>query len=222
MKPYTILLLLGIVASAFIWSRMARQDKRLPAIYAAALVGAFLGAKLAYLLAEGWRDVGQPDLWLRWATGKSVLGALLGGYGAVELAKHLLNYREATGDRFAVIAPIGIGLGRVGCVLHGCCQGRLCAFGHWPAAQVELGFNVVMLGVILTLRSRGIWRGQLFHLYLISYGLFRFAHEFLRDTPRVAFGVTGYQLIALAVAALSVWRWRERSRWQAELIADSR
>ena len=212
MKPYTLLLLLGIGSSAFLWWRMARRDRRLPVLYVAALLGAFLGAKLAYLAAEGWREVGQPDLWLRWATGKSVLGALLGGYGAVELAKRLLGYREATGDRFAVIAPIGIALGRVGCVLQGCCQGRECAFGRWPAAEVELGFNVVMLGVILGLRARGVWAGQLFHLYLIAYGLFRVGHEFLRDTPRVAAGFTGYQALALAAVVLGAWGWHRRAR----------
>jgi phosphatidylglycerol:prolipoprotein diacylglycerol transferase len=42
----------------------------------------------------------------------------------------------------------------------------------------------------------------LFHLYLIAYGIFRFFHEFLRDTPLVVGPFSGYQFAALAVAAL--------------------
>jgi len=46
--------------------------------------------------------------------------------------------------------------------------------------------------------------GQHFHVYLICYGVFRFAHEFLRDTPRIGERLSGYQLLALGVAAFGV------------------
>ena len=70
--------------------------------------------------AEGWLDRDHPDLWLRWATGKSVLGGLLGAYGCVEITKRLVGHKQPTGDAFAVIVPVGILLGRVGCYLNGC------------------------------------------------------------------------------------------------------
>ena len=130
LSPYGWLMLAGIAVSVVFWSRLARRDDRLLLVYVAALVGAFLGAKLAYVLAEGWRDLGRTDLWLRLATGKSILGALLGGYAAVELAKRWVGYGEVTGDWFATIAPVGIILGRIGCWLHGCCLGRICG-PHW-------------------------------------------------------------------------------------------
>jgi hypothetical protein len=38
----------------------------------------------------------------------------------------------------------------------------------------------------------------------MSYGAFRFAHEFVRATPRVSHGFTGYQFAALAVFLLGV------------------
>ena len=201
-SPYGWLRLAGIAVSAFFWMRLARRDDRLLIVYVAALVGAFLGAKLAYLAAEGWRDIGQPDLWLRLATGKSILGALLGGYASVELAKRWVGYRSVTGDWFAMIAPLGIILGRLGCWLHGCCLGSACepawfsvrdakGLERWPAVPVEILFNAVMLISFAVLRRRGYLAGQHFHVYLIAYGLFRFAHEFLRDTPRVVAGRSG-------------------------------
>lgn len=215
-------MLAGIAVSAFFWTRLARRDDRLLIVYIAALVGAFLGAKLAYLAAEGWRDIGQPDMWLRLATGKSILGALLGGYASVELAKRWVGYRSVTGDWFAMIAPLGIILGRVGCWLHGCCLGSACepawftvcdakGVERWPAVPVEILFNVVMLIGFAVLRRRGYLAGQHFHVYLIAYGVFRFAHEFFRDTPRVVAGLSGYQFIALALVGFGIWAFRRRA-----------
>src|ERR1700722_4627228 len=122
-SPYGWLMLAGIVVSICVWKRLAQRDDRLLLIYVAALMGAFLGAKLVYILAEGWLHFGAPDMWLQLATGKSILGALLGGHAAVEWAKSSVGYRGATGDWFACIAPVGIMVGRIGCLLHGCCQG---------------------------------------------------------------------------------------------------
>ena len=84
---YGWLMLAGIFVSIAMWSRMARRDERLVLIYIAALTGAFLGAKLVYLAAEGWLYWHDPNRWVILATGKTITGALLGGYAAVEIAK---------------------------------------------------------------------------------------------------------------------------------------
>ena len=233
-SAYGWLMLAGIFVSIIFWSRLAKRDSRLVFIYLAALAGAFLGAKLVYLGAEGWLHWHDKDRWIQFATGKSILGGLLGGYAGVEIAKHLLGYRSATGDWFALIAPVGIMLGRLGCVLHGCCLGLACepawfttndaaGAARWPAALVELLFNGAILGVIIFLRWRRIWPGQHFHVYLFAYGLFRFAHEFLRATPHIAGPFSGYQFAALCVAILGlvgfVSRARQTGAQQAELRA---
>lgn len=210
---YGWLMLAGIFVSIFLWSQMIKRDDRLVLVYVAALAGAFLGAKLVYLGAEGWLHWHDANRWVILATGKSVTGALLGGYLAVEIAKRMLGYRGTTGDWFAVIVPVGIVLGRVGCILNGCCLGRACepswftmndanGVARWPAALVELLFNALMLGVILILRRQKILPGQHFHIYLMAYGLFRFFHEFLRDTPQIVGPVSGYQIAALGIFAL--------------------
>ena len=216
-------MLAGILASVGVWSRVARRDERLVLIYVAALAGALLGAKLVYLGAEGWRHWHDADRWWQLATGKSIVGGLLGGYAGVEIAKKLQGYTPGTGDWFAVVTPISIMLGRVGCLLNGCCLGRVCApawytmndvhgVARWPAALVELLFNAVMLAVVLGLRRNQLLPGQHFHLYLIAYGVFRFGHEFLRDTPAVAGGISGYQVAAVALVGLGVAGWVKRGR----------
>jgi phosphatidylglycerol:prolipoprotein diacylglycerol transferase len=210
---YGWLMLAGIFVSVIFWSRLARRDERLMLIYIAALAGAFLGAKLVYLGAEGWLHWHDENRWVILATGKSITGALLGGYVAVELTKKFLKYPGTTGDWFAVIAPISIMLGRVGCMLHGCCLGNVCAenwftindvhgIPRWPASQMEFVFNALMLVVILLLRWRKIAPGNLFHIYLMAYGSFRFLHEFLRDTPHILGPISGYQIASLALVGL--------------------
>ncbi len=212
---YGWMMLAGIMVSIVFWSRLARRDERLVLIYISALVSAFLGAKLVYFASEGWLYWHDPNRWVILATGKSITGAFLGGFAGVIIAKRLLGYTTATGDWFAVIVPIGVMLGRIGCYLNGCCLGRVCqpswytiadvhGVQRWPAVPVEFLFNAIMLAVILLLRWGRIAPGQLFHIYLIAYGLFRFFHEFLRDTPAIVGPLSGYQFAALAVAAVGV------------------
>jgi len=221
--PYSLLLLAGIAVSLFTWTRLARRDERLLLIYVAALVSAFLGAKLIYLAAEGWMFRDSPQRWLIWATGKTILGALLGGYAGVEIAKNLTGYNAPTGDLFALIAPLGILLGRIGCLLQGCCLGAECAphwwtlrdphgIDRWPAVPAEIAFNIGAISAALLLRRWAILPGQHFHLYLIAYGAFRFTHEFARATPRIAFGLSGYHFAALAVVGLGLSGFIRRQR----------
>jgi phosphatidylglycerol:prolipoprotein diacylglycerol transferase len=217
---YGWLMLAGILVSILFWSRVARRDERLVLIYVAALAGAFLGAKIVYVGAEGWLHWHDENRWIVLATGKSITGALLGGYAAVELAKRLLRYPHTTGDWFALVVPLSIMLGRVGCILHGCCLGRVCepswftmndaaGVARWPAALVELFFNGLMFGAILLMRWRKIFPGQHFHIYLIAYGVFRFLHEFLRATPQVLGPLSGYQIASLGIVALGIFGfWR--------------
>ena len=210
---YGWLMLAGIVVSIYFWSRLAKRDDRLLVVYISALCGAFLGAKLVYLLAEGWQHFGAPDMWQQLATGKTILGALLGGYVAVELAKKFVGYSGITGDWFAFIAPIGIILGRVGCLLHGCCLGVICSPSwysmrdrngdeRWPAVPLEIFFNLAAILVFFILRKKKKLPGQHFHIYLMAYGIFRFGHEIFRATPKFFGGFSGYQITALLVVIL--------------------
>ena len=230
--PYTVLVAAGILASIAFWSRLASRDHRLVWIYLAALGGAFAGAKLAYFAAEGWRDLGQPDMWLRLATGKSILGGLFGGYAGVEIAKVCVGYRGITGDWFALIAPAAVALGRIGCWIHGCCAGSPCSpawftvedaqgVSRWPSAPVELLFNVAALTTFLYFRRKRLFPGQHFHLYLIGYGAFRFLHEFLRSELRLVWKFTGYHFIALLLFAFGLVSFLRRARLLRETTVRS-
>lgn len=221
---YALLLVAGIIVSSVYWFRRSKSDPALLVVYIGALGGAFIGAKLAYLFSEIWFDWGRPDFWARVVTGKSILGGLLGGYAGVELMKKLVGHDQSTGDAFSVILPVGLMLGRVGCWLHGCCLGREVG-GHfafawrdregitrWPSVQVEMAFLAVMLVLILIWKARGCFRDRLFFIFLAVYGAFRFFHEWLRDTPKWGGAISGYQIIAVAMAVLGVVMTAKRSR----------
>lgn len=213
---YTLLLVAGILVSAIYWFRRSKDDPGLLMVYIGALGGAFMGAKLAYIFAEIWFDWDRPDFWLRLATGKSILGGLLGGYAGVELMKRLVLHEKSTGDAFAVILPVGLLLGRIGCWAQGCCLGKpvpgnfllalqdRAGVTRWPAVPVEMVFLTVMLALILFWNWQGRFRDRLFFIFLAAYGLFRFLHEWMRDTPKWGGVISGYQVIALAMAVLGV------------------
>src|SRR5215475_7230844 len=125
-SPYGWVILATIAASAILWWRLAQRDQRLVLIYIVGLAMAFVEAKLVYFGAEGWLHWRDADRWLQFATGKSITGGLLGGYRGVEIGKRLVGYRNPTGDVFAVAAPVASIIGRLGCILRGCCLGNEC------------------------------------------------------------------------------------------------
>lgn len=221
---YGWITLAGLLLGGWFWSRKWKSEPGAFAVFVGAICGAFLAAKVMFLLAEGWMVIGQDRWLLQWAVGKSIVGALLGGYAGVEVAKKLVGLNEPTGDWFAVGVPFSIAMGRLGCWIYGCCPGKLCdspswwaladkeGNDRWPAVPLELGFNLLFVVAVLPFVIRKAGQGQLFHFYLISYGLFRFWHEFHRATPKWGDTFSGYQLGALALIALGVWRGVARYR----------
>src|SRR6185436_19105240 len=96
--PYTWLMIAGILLGSVYWSRNVPRRRGMRVIFFSALIGAFLGAKIIYILAEGWLHWNDPDRWMHLATGKTILGALLGGYAGVEISKRAVGYTGVTGE----------------------------------------------------------------------------------------------------------------------------
>jgi phosphatidylglycerol---prolipoprotein diacylglyceryl transferase len=88
-------------------------------IIATAAVGAALGSKVLGMMEY------VPEILRRWrhpaylASGKSIVGGLVGGGIAVEWIKRRLGVTVSTGDLFAIPLALGIAVGRVGCFLAG-------------------------------------------------------------------------------------------------------
>jgi phosphatidylglycerol---prolipoprotein diacylglyceryl transferase len=70
----------------------------------------------------------------------------------------------------------------------------------------------VIFAAFVVLRRDPRFAGRLIFLYFAVYGVFRFFHEFMRDTPPLVAGVTGYQILSLVTAAIGVGMFVRRGR----------
>ncbi len=205
-------------------------------LYFGSIVSGFLGAKLANAL------VFLPDLL---AGRKSFAGILLGGGvwlgGAIAGAgfawmlsrRHGLDFGIVTNVFFTGI-PLAHGLGRIGCLLGGCCYGGECSL-PWaitytselahrlngtplhvalhPAPVYEFLLEMMNFAICYTLWRRKPKPWTIMPVWLGLYGIERFGLEFLRSDARGQFGwLTTSQWISLAmvVAALTFFALRRR------------
>ncbi len=76
-----------------------------------------------------------------------------------------------------------------------------------PTQLYEFLFHISLAGVLLVLQHRGLFRGQLIKLYIIAYLGYRFATEYLRPEPEIAFGLTTYQVAILFLLPIFAWLW---------------
>jgi phosphatidylglycerol:prolipoprotein diacylglycerol transferase len=159
-------------------------------------------------------------------------GVFLGGFLAAVVAAVVLFRRHrlpplATMDAFIPSLALGQAIGRVGCLLAGCCWGSRCDL-PWaityadPAAATNVGtplhvplhpspayeslLNLCLYVVFELLYSRRPSAGRVFATYLLAYGGGRFLLEWTRGDAARGFVLSGAlstsQLIALAMIGL--------------------
>jgi prolipoprotein diacylglyceryltransferase len=78
---YGIAMLAGMMVSAVVWGRMFRSEPQMVVVFAAGFLGALLGAKVGFIIAEAPLHIGTEDFWLQMLWGKTILCALVGGAG---------------------------------------------------------------------------------------------------------------------------------------------
>ena len=194
---YSVFQVLALLTAFLLRKPSPLPPKQRWVITIAALFGAGVGAKLPFVLLSKEPFFSGPA----WFTdGKTILSGIAGGYLCVELAKLLFGIRAKTGDGFAMPLAAAVAVGRWGCFFNGCC-------GAPVVPVIESGFHAAMAAVLWKLRDVDALRWQLLKLYLIAYCAFRFGVEFLRTEPRLAWGLTGYQFGAAAMAAVLALLW---------------
>ena len=186
------------------------------------LVGAVIGAKFAVLMGDALWPLREFTDWSSLMySGRSIVGALLFGFLAAEIAKPLMNYQRPPNDRFAILLPFSIAIGRVGCWFAGCCLGlpmqSVSAGGATPLHPIplyEIAFHVTIGAVLVVLYRQRRFQGQLFALFMIAYGAFRYASETLRVTEKAFYGLSAYQwfAVALILAGMASYSARRATR----------
>jgi phosphatidylglycerol:prolipoprotein diacylglycerol transferase len=196
-------------------------------VLAAALAGGILGAKLTQWLALGW-PVSLPldSIIDPRHGGRTILGGVICGWIAVEIAKRFLGIRYSLGAPFALGLCAGEAVGRIGCLFNACCIGCPLSgsFGS-PLTADELPYPSLLRGIwqysdwrypvqlysslalvalfalLWWLRPRLVRDGDLFYVYLLAGGLLRFALEFYRASEKIWHGLSLAQLVSLELAA---------------------
>ena len=214
---YALSVLLALAAGALFPVmqdiRMPRHRRQYILLQIVTLCGAIVGCKIAVLFGEfGFRwNSGEAGA-VFWS-GRSILGALIFGLLAAEIAKKAIGYPLPPNDRFAALLPFTLAIGRVGCLLHGCCLGTphegVCSITYadgiprHPIAAYEIVFELIVGVAFVYMVRKRIARGNLFSMFLILYGVFRFATEFVRETPKLYWGwLSGYQVLAVIAMML--------------------
>jgi phosphatidylglycerol:prolipoprotein diacylglycerol transferase len=217
---YSLIMMAAIASGVFIahWTQarlpLAPREKFF--IGLGAFCGAMIGAKLPFVLSD-WEGFLSGAAWF--SDGKTIMCGLVGGYFGVELAKWILGVRTKTGDSFAAPVAAAVGVGRLGCFRAGCCYGTptdlpwgivfpaVDSHPRHPTQLYEAAFHLGAAILMWWLQRRGMLRGQLIKLYILSYLVYRFFTELIRPEARLAAGLTGYQLAALVLIMLFVWLW---------------
>jgi len=191
----------------------------------AAVMGAVVGAYLLQLPADmfAWSAPTPSDVLP--LGGRTVLGGLIGGWLAVELAKKLLRIAVPSGDGFALPLAIALTCGRLGCASAGCCAGQACEPQWWawrdasglprvPIQIIEAFFHASM-AVWLWQAGRRHWaNGRRLAIYVTWYAALRFMLEFVREHPPILLGLSWYQYLAVGLGLLAGLTW-----WRRSLVA---
>ncbi len=170
-------------------------SRRLLALMAASLLGSLVGMKLPLIVwpsAHGppWDGSFLKSFPILIFSGKTIVGGLLGGWLAIELAKRVMDMKRRTGDPFAPALAIGLAFGRIGCFLNGCCHGIAsslpwaCDFGDGlPRHPTQLYSAVFDFGLFVWLwcltqeRARGGGPFQALSLRFLHFSLYDRIHQ---------------------------------------------
>lgn len=168
-------------------------------IFMAVSVGAALcGGVIFYLLItyspqQLLNYVRKGDFSFLLSSGLVFYGGLIGGlFGALLSAKYLRLTIETLEKIVVPYLPLGHAIGRLGCLMAGCCYGfeyhgifavknPFAGYGScFPVQTLEALFNLAVMWILLFAAKKQAYRYQLLCLYLKLYAAVRFFTEFFR------------------------------------------
>jgi phosphatidylglycerol:prolipoprotein diacylglycerol transferase len=193
------------------------------------IVSALVGAKLLLLVTDFHQFTKSPRALIDLVRSAGVFyGGLI--TAVVVAVVYMRSYKMplwTTTDVFAPGVALGHAVGRLGCLMAGCCFGRPTSVPwsitfHSPTAAIETGTpldqplhptqlyeagaELAILGVLLWLERRGRpFPGRTFWSYMLLYALARFVIEFYRGDPRGAVGIfSTSQFVSIILAPLAI------------------
>lgn len=196
------------------------------------MVASFVGARLFHVFYEDFAYY-QED-WLRvfefWNGGFVFYGgaifAAICGFTFLHFQREVQNTTYM--DLFAPVFSLSYLLGRIGCLLAGCCYGRYCDL-PWAISQRhptqayaslwELGVLIILLAVEKTPRTAR-WtilkpEGAVFYLWMCLHAAGRLLMEAFRDDfrgPTWGLSISSWISLSILVAGVFLLLWKPTSR----------
>lgn len=216
---YGFMLVVAFFISSTLASQIARKQKiNADIIFNLAFVifiSGIVGARVFYIIQNLSFYLKNPiEIIMLAHGGLSWFGGLI--LSIICAVAYLKTRRLSIYKIFDLIAPfvaLGQALGRIGCLLNGCCFGRITKFGiYFPLhrlilipTQLYASLALILVFIILRfLQERPHPEGQIFFTYLLLYSLKRFIIEFWRmDNTVIFLGLTLFQLISLTIFCFS-------------------
>ncbi|HBY21482.1 MAG: hypothetical protein A2Y24_02195 [Clostridiales bacterium GWE2_32_10] len=208
-STYSFFIGLAIISAVLVYiydnkrSGELKNGDAITVVISAFFFGA-VGSKIPILIIHFNEIITNP---LLLASGKSIVGGLVGGYIGVIVIKKIKHIKTKFGNNIAKAIALGMGIGRLGCFLGGCCYGKVAIWGlgidfgdglpRYPTQLIELIFCFGLFVYLEKIKPNVVEPGKLFKILLNSYLIFRFFIEFIRDNEVFYMGITYYQIICL-------------------------
>ena len=159
------------------------------------LVCGFIGARLTHIIIEEpvWYIQNPLQVIAIWKGGFVLYGGIIGGLlGALVFLrkKNLLHRFFLIADFYTPVISLGLLLGRISCLMAGCCYGKYCdlpwAIGHRHPTQVYLMIaeSIALTTSLILEKKKNLAPGSIFFWWIGLHSLGRFIIEFFRDDDR--------------------------------------
>ena len=217
---YGLMLALAFMASVALARIQAKEENISPDLIFnfsfLVFVSGIIGARIFYIIENAGFYIKRPtQMIMLQQGGLSWFGGLI--LGVVCGIIYLRKKRASVYKIFDLIAPflaLAQSIGRIGCLLNGCCFGKVSKFGiYFPLHSAvliptQLCSSLILIFIFIILRSfqdKPHREGAIFFTYLLLYSLKRFFIEFWRaDNPSVLFGLTLFQALSIIIFCLSL------------------
>jgi len=216
---YGLMLALAVTVSSLLASRQAKRSAINPdsvlSLSFIMVASGIIGARLFYV-ATNFRDYLQRPLEIIMVQHGGLAwfgGLIVGGTCAIVYLRIKKLPIYGLLDLFAPFVALGQSIGRIGCLLNGCCYGKISKFGiYFPVhdavlipTQIYSSLLLLLLFVILRFAQEKPHReGNIFFLYLLLYSIKRFFIEFLRDdNPAAILGLTLFQVLSIVIFCIA-------------------
>ena len=217
---YGLMLVLAFFVCAYLSSLQAKKEnfdsETIFNLLFLVFIFGIIGSRVFYVLINAGFYLRNPlEIIMLQHGGMAWFGGLIFGTTAAILfiKKHKMNLLK-TLDLLVPFIALGQAIGRIGCLLNGCCFGRESEFGIYfkvfdkVLIPTQLYSSLLLLLIFMVLRFKQDAKhlpGEILCSYLFLYSLKRFFVEFLRnDSPRIFYGLTLFQILCLVMFFLSL------------------